>query len=695
MRRSVSTDHALASPGQPELVPLHAKRSTANYAALRWARTLAAAISLSLLASGAVSNPAHIPESDEHEAELLVMLQGDDLKTISENLVASGATITHQLPIINAVGARMSRAQLEIVEAGTPQLRRVIDDLAYEAEPKDDEDRNDCGLAGSLELRWSDSVARWALFNKSDRDLNLESIHLTWPETLGELRTVKLESKLLKLNYSQRREVEALVADDTSAGLPAGSETAIYLDFSKAPQTPFTTQRAIALRAQAGADCSTKLAPSYDAPGEDSYYATVSGAALLHSHGVTGTNITVAVLDSGLWEHPELATDTAGKNRIVARYDAIHDLEPEEAFDESGHGTHMTSVLARSRPATRQGADTPSYHGIAPDARLVVVKAFDHSGEAGFLDIVRGVQWVLDNREAYDIRILNLSFSARPRWPYWDDPINQALMRAWEAGIFIVAAAGNEGPEPMTVGSPGNLPYILTVGAITDSWTEYDHSDDYIPDFSSRGPTPMGHIKPDIVAPGGHMSGLVRPGSSLLKEFPEYLLSNGEFVMTGTSQASALVSGIAALLLQLEPGLSNNALKCMLTSSAQPAIEADGRLAYSPFQQGSGLMNVQRALTLGETDCANAGLSLEQDMANSDHFSGPAVFAENAPPSLPGQHQLISDHESEKGASVTRRWGARAHVERMTDPDAPSPIDWLNVVRDEIQRMEAITRDAE
>ncbi|MCP4519529.1 MAG: S8 family serine peptidase, partial [Delftia sp.] len=159
-----------------------------------------------------------------------------------------------------------------------------------------------------------------------------------------------------------------------------------------------------------------------------------------------------------------------------------------------------------------------------------------------------------------------------PRWPYYLDPINQAIMRAWAEGITVVAAAGNDGPEAMTVGSPGNLPYIITVGAVTDSWTLATRKDDYIPDFSSRGPTPEGHIKPDIVAPGGHITGITRPGSGLLKEHPEYQLKGGELVMTGTSQAAALVSGLVALLLQLEPDLTPDDVKCKLTGTAEPAI---------------------------------------------------------------------------------------------------------------------------
>jgi subtilisin family serine protease len=340
---------------------------------------------------------------------------------------------------------------------------------------------------------------------------------------------------------------------------------------------------------------------------------------------------------------------------------------------------------------------------VAPDARLVVVKAFSREGQGGLLDIVRGVQWIVDHREEFGIRVINLSFAAKPRWPYWQDPINQALMRAWDAGIVAVAAAGNEGPDAMTIGSPGNLPYLITVGAITDSWTIDDRNDDYLPDFSSRGPTPSAHIKPDLVAPGGHMAGLTRPGSTLTEEFPEYQLVNGDFVMTGTSQAAALVSGLVALLLQVEPELTADDVKCKLLSSADPAINADGLLSYSPFEQGAGAVSIQRALTLGDTGCGNQGLDLQADMAGESHFEGPAILAEDGSPTLPGLDHMVAAEPPEKGPSDNRRWGIKAHIERPRttpgEPDMPAdpqrPFDWHGLYLEEKARVEQLSRPAE
>jgi serine protease AprX len=120
------------------------------------------------------------------------------------------------------------------------------------------------------------------------------------------------------------------------------------------------------------------------------------------------------------------------------------------------------------------------YNGIAPGANLVSVGAFDRDGLSSYLRVIGAIEWVVQNKDAYDIRILNLSFGAAPVSHYWDDPLNQAVMAAWQAGIVVVASAGNDGPDPMTIGVPGNVPYIITVGAMSDGYTPTTPDDDYL-----------------------------------------------------------------------------------------------------------------------------------------------------------------------------------------------------------------------
>ncbi|GAB5413118.1 MAG: hypothetical protein Cons2KO_07210 [Congregibacter sp.] len=624
---------------------------------------------------------------------LLVMLQTRDLPKTLATVRRIGGTVSHELPIIDAIGAELSRGQLWRIKRASPELIRVIDDLAWDADEELITAPDQCPLSSSIELEWSGARAFWRIYNKGQTEIVLSTIEVSIDPELGELAALSINGVVqdAELTGGNEHSLSTWKLRQPYPVEPA-SIAVLELQLPAAPANPWQAQNSISITAKADESCGTKLVASYEDPLGDSYYPTLTGAASLHRKGITGDGITIAVLDSGLWEaHEELALNTRGEPRILARYDAIRGQAVGEAFDESGHGTHMTSVMARSGKTNKNHPDGASYRGIAPDAQIVAIKAFGESGEAGFLDIVRGIQWVVDNKDTYGIQILNLSFAARPRWPYWEDPVNQALMRAWKAGLFIAAAAGNEGPEAMTVGSPGNLPYLLTVGAITDSWTPDDRNDDYIPDFSSRGPTPMGHIKPDVVAPGGHMAGIARPGSTLMRELPEYLHSSGDFVMTGSSQATAAVSGLAALMQQLIPSLSNDELKCMLMSSAMPAIELSGKLAYSPFAQGSGLVDVGRAILFGEKSCEQDEFDLSKDLAGPDHYQGPAVFDANESPALPGQDSMIELRERPEGPSETLRWGAGAHLQRLQAAPQDPPFDWERVYQRELTQLQQLT----
>src|SRR5690606_26426857 len=129
----------------------------------------------------------------------------------------------------------------------------------------------------------------------------------------------------------------------------------------------------------------------------------------------------------------------------------------------------------------------------------------DAEGKGSYVDVIEGLNWVLQNKDAYNIRVVNLSLVSGIDTPYWADPINQAVEALWEAGVVVVAAAGNGGPDPLTISAPGNDPFVITVGAYTDNFTPDDESDDYITPFSGAGPTETGFVKPDVVAPGAHM----------------------------------------------------------------------------------------------------------------------------------------------------------------------------------------------
>ncbi len=632
------------------------------------------------------------------------MLQGSSSAEITALVENAGGTVTHDLHIINAVGAKLRQKQLEEV-LKSPLVTRHIDDLADTKRPAEKPEKEEgCRVRGHIELDFIPQGIRWPLYNKRATPAAIERLELAWPPALGAVTAIAVGDTTIAPALYQEASIGSLKIDFPASLRPVVMQRA---DLRVSFQTPISDtaaspqhQRDFTLKVSFAGGCSTDLVPGYLNNHEDFYYNSVAGVAALHLQGITGKGVTVAVVDSGLWEHDALTKDSSGRARVVARYDALTDAVGKEVVDESGHGTHMTSIIVNSEKTLDHGRPVGTYKGVAPDASLVAVKVLDREGLAHVLEIVRAIQWVVDHREKYGIRILNLSFAQTPRWPYWEDPVNQAVMRAWADGIVVVAAAGNEGPDPDTIGSPGNLPYIITVGAVTDSWTPNTRSDDYLPDFSSRGPTPEAHIKPDIVALGGHMTGLIHPESALALEQPEDVLRTGEFVSTGSSQASALVSGMLALLLQLEPDLTPDDLKCKLITSAEPAINRDGKLAYSPFQQGYGLVNATRAVTLGLKGCGNLGFNLQADIENKEHFYGPAIVGDDGSASLPGFREMVSSEPSESGLSENRKWGVKDHIERDDIPSSaliPSealPFDWQSLYRLEKSTIENLSQDA-
>jgi len=360
-------------------------------------------------------------------------------------------------------------------------------------------------------------------------------------------------------------------------------------------------------------------------------YPTYVGAEDLHMTGLDGQGVTVAVLDTGLWRTggTEFAPDQSV--RLLAQFDAIRDREDptfyqsggydQDIDDPNGHGTHVASVILSSNQTS-----AGRFQGVAPGANIVAVRAFEADGSGQYLDVIKSLDWIVTNKDAYNIRVLNLSFSGDAVALYWEDPLNQAIMATWQAGIVVVAAAGNAGPAAMTIGVPGNVPYVITVGAMTDNYTPTDPSDDELASFSSAGPTYEGHQKPEIVAPGGHILGIMPPNSSIALQYPQYMHSDGDyFTMSGTSQAAAVVSGVVALMLQNDPGLSPDDIKCRLMETANSSTDVDGSPIYTVFQQGSGVVAAVDAVNDTTTGCANVEMDIALDLAGEEHYAGFAM----------------------------------------------------------------------
>ena len=286
---------------------------------------------------------------------------------------------------------------------------------------------------------------------------------------------------------------------------------------------------------------------------------------------VSGSGVVVAVLDSGISAH------TALNGHILASVSMISGAATADAY---GHGTHVAGIIA-GQPTNV----TPLYTGgIAPGAQIVSVKVLGDDGVGLTSDVVAGINWVINHKAQYNIRIMNLSLGHAITEPMAFDPLDIAVMHAYQAGIVVVAAAGNAGkladgtPVLGGIASPGNSPFAITVGAI-NTFATVDRADDQVTTYSSRGPTKYDNIaKPDLAAPGNKIISLEAQNSWIPTNYPtEHIAgsgSNGYLRMSGTSMAAPMVSGAAALLLSAQPNLSPAQVKFLLQTGSTYMVQA-------------------------------------------------------------------------------------------------------------------------
>jgi serine protease AprX len=363
----------------------------------------------------------------------------------------------------------------------------------------------------------------------------------------------------------------------------------------------------------------------------DVEFSKAIGAGEVWENDTLGEGVTVAFLDTGI--EPTFPGLRRGpdhqRGRILAYYDAISgDLyEGRHLFrsprDPNGHGTHVAGIVGNAEYEWRDG----EFRGLAPKANLVAVRVLDETGVGSYGDVLAGLEWVVQNKDTYDIDVLNISMYATPVAPYWADPYNQAVMAAWQAGIVVVASAGNQGPDPMSIGVPGNTPYVITVGAFTDNFTPEDFGDDYMPPFSATGPTLDAFVKPDLIAPGAHVPSLMRRNTYLGQEHSDKWVNGRYFEMAGTSSSAAMVSGVVALMLSENPDLTPDQVKYRLAMTARPQFsEYTGEAAYSIWEQGAGRVWAPGAVFTDMEGEANQGMDIDLDLAGEEHYQGWTVY---------------------------------------------------------------------
>ncbi|WP_025680028.1 S8 family peptidase [Paenibacillus massiliensis] len=297
----------------------------------------------------------------------------------------------------------------------------------------------------------------------------------------------------------------------------------------------------------------------------------------LHEEGLTGKEVTIAILDTGIYPHEDL---TEPENRIVAFQDMVnHKAAP---YDDNGHGTHCAGDAAGNGRASGG-----VYAGPAPEAKLVGVKVLDKRGSGRLSTVIAGVQWCIDHKEKYSIDILSMSLGSRAVSRAADDPVVKIVEKAWDSGMVVCVAAGNEGPEERTISSPGISSRVITVGAMNDNNT-VDRGDDVPSDFSSRGPTMDQLMKPDLLAPGTDIVSLRSPGSYLDKLYKSSRIGSDYTTMSGTSMATPICAGAIALLLERFRGATPDEIKRRLLEGCE-----DRKLPE--YIQGRGYLDVRRS----------------------------------------------------------------------------------------------------
>lgn len=262
-------------------------------------------------------------------------------------------------------------------------------------------------------------------------------------------------------------------------------------------------------------------------------------AGLPHREGYFGGSSTVAILDTGITVHPDF------KNRVLSFHDFVNGRTT--IYDDNGHGTHLAGIIGGSG-ALSNG----KYMGIAPECDYVVLKVLDAMGNGNIEAALHAVDWILENQERYRIRFLNISIGMMPQTKHGEQQILiTAIQKLWENGICVVAASGNNGPAVSSVTVPGSIPELITVGSLDDEDRMLLKGSMHL-GYSGRGPTEICVTKPEILAPGTHIISCGNHGGYVSK--------------SGTSMATAVVTGGLAVLGEMYPNFTPSDLKLFLYS---------------------------------------------------------------------------------------------------------------------------------
>lgn len=339
-------------------------------------------------------------------------------------------------------------------------------------------------------------------------------------------------------------------------------------------------------------------------PQPENYFLDTLNVRPVWDSGLLGQGITVAVIDSGVNPEKDLQVNpnkAKPDSRVIEQ--VTFNSNAGHANDATGHGTHVAGIIAGSGYRS-EGL----YAGIAPQANIISLKICDENGMAYESDAIAAMQWVFENKDKFNIRVVNMSVNSTQKSSYHSSPLNAAAEILWFNGVVVVASVGNKGAGSgynTANAAPANDPFIITVGA-TNEHNSPNYSDDTLASFSAHGTTLDGFRKPELVAPGADIISILGPGN-WIPEHPDRVVMDGEyFRLSGTSMSAPMVSGAAVLLLQDEPHLTPDQVKYRLIDSAHLI---DGESAY---------LDVNAAVTGTALASANTGVLASQLLWSGD-----------------------------------------------------------------------------
>lgn len=279
--------------------------------------------------------------------------------------------------------------------------------------------------------------------------------------------------------------------------------------------------------------------------------------------GITGKGIGTAILDTGIYPHSDFS------NRIIGFKDFVR--HKERLYDDNSHGTHVAGIIAGSGALSKG-----KFKGVAPGSNILAIKVLDEKGNGDTETVLEALEYVIARKEEYQIRIVNISVGTHNKTgPEEVSILVEAVEHAWDEGLVVVVAAGNNGPDPHSITTPGISKKVITIGSVDDN-AEKDFLGRVRFNYSGRGPTQSCICKPELVAPGFQITSCNAPIRRNTKPYA---------IKSGTSMSTPIVSGAIALLLEKYPDMTNVEVKMKLRESAV-------NLGLPKNRQGWGMLDV-------------------------------------------------------------------------------------------------------